>query len=70
MKNINIRKLKFVEYNNNEFVQYLRKDCVNIFHIPVGSISRGKAEEYIKQFAEMAKDVTEGYKVIYLGKKD
>lgn len=71
MVNTNIRKRKpRIGFNNNEFIQYLQKDCVNIVHIPVGTMSASKASEYMAGFVANIKDLTEGYKVIYLAKKD
>jgi len=70
MKKSTIRKRKLNKLQNNEYVQYLRDDVINVLHIPVGKMPRGKAEEYLKHLIESVRPMTEGYKIIWMAKYD
>ena len=64
------RKLREPDFSNNEYIQYLRKDVINVLHVPCGSMPRGKAQDYLNTLIENSKSMTEGYKIIYLAKFD
>lgn len=70
MRNTKIRNKKNKQsFNNTDYIQYIQKDCVNIVHIPTGNLPTEKANEYLKQFSGNCKDLTDGYKVIYVAKR-
>jgi hypothetical protein len=70
MKKSTIKKRQLRKLPNSEYIQYLRDDVINVLHVPVGKMPKGKAEEYLHRFIESVKPMTEGYKIIYLAKFD
>jgi hypothetical protein len=70
MVNKNIRKRKYrIGFNNNEYIQYLQKDCINVLHVPVGNMPASKAETFLRNFVDNLKDLATDYKIIVMPKK-